>query len=98
MIVSALKKLLYTHSNFRKKKSVEEQGAPNSDRFFRGRQIAHMTYEYFRATGAYEAAQGLADLLTLSLQNDDVQDFDVRWNHAPLTVIEMRSDAILEGL
>ena len=56
MIVSALKKLLYTHSNFRKKVSVEEQRASNSDRFLRGRQIAYMTYEDFRATGAYEAA------------------------------------------
>ena len=31
MIVSALKKLLNTHSNFRKRVSVEEQRAPNSD-------------------------------------------------------------------
>ena len=37
-------------------------------------------------------------LFTVSLQNDDVQDFDVRWDHALFTVIEMRSDAILEGL
>ena len=38
-----------------------------------------MFYEYFRATSAYEAVQGLAELFTMSLQNDDVQDFDVRW-------------------
>ena len=97
MIVSDLKKLLYSHSNFRKRVSVEKQRAPNSDRFLRGRQIAHMIYEYFRAR-AYEAAQGLADLFTVSLQNDVVQDFDVRWDHALLTAVEMRSDAILEGL
>ena len=40
-----------------------------------------MIYEYFRATGAYEAVQGLADLFTMSLQNEDVQDFDVLWDH-----------------
>ena len=57
-----------------------------------------MIYEHFRATGAFEAVQGLADLLTMSLQNDDVQDFDVRWDHALLTVCEMPSDMILEGL
>ena len=57
-----------------------------------------MIYEYFRATGAYEAVQGLADLFTLSLQNDDVQDFDVRWDHALLSVRAMPSDPILEGL
>ena len=87
MIVSALKKLLHTQSNFRQRVSVEQQRAPNSDRFLRGRQISHMIYEHFRATGAYEAAQGVADLFTMRLQNDDVQDFDVRWDHAQLTVI-----------
>ena len=60
--------------------SVEEQRAQN--RFLRGRQIAYMIYEDFRAT----------------VQNDDVQDFDVRWDHALLSVSEMPSDPILEGL
>ena len=41
-----------------------------------------MIYEYFRATGAYEAVQGLANLFNLRLQNDDVQDFDTRWDQA----------------
>ena len=45
-----------------------------------------MIYEYFRATGAHEAVQGLEDSFTVSLQNDDVQDFDVRWDHALLKV------------
>ena len=76
MIASALKKLLNMHVHFRKRVSVEEQGAQNSDRFLRGRQIAYMVYEYFRAAGAYAAVQGLADLVSITLQNDDVQDFD----------------------
>ena len=57
-----------------------------------------MIHEYFRAAGANEAVQGLADLFTMCLQNDDVQDFDVRWDRALLTVSEMLTDAILEGL
>ena len=57
-----------------------------------------MIYKFFRATGAFEKVQGLADMFTVTLQNDDVQDFDVRWDHAPLTVREMPSDPILEGL
>ena len=59
MIASALKELLNTQSNFWKRASVEEQRAQNSDRFLRGRQIAYMIFEYFRPTGACEAAQGL---------------------------------------
>ena len=44
-----------------------------------------MIYEYFRATGADEAVQGLSTLLAFSLQNDDVQDFAVRWDHATVS-------------
>ena len=57
-----------------------------------------MIYEYFRATGAYEAGQGLSTPFSISLQSDDVQDFDVRWDHALLPVSEMPSDIIQEGL
>ena len=57
-----------------------------------------MIYAYFRATRAHETMQGLADLFTMTLQNDDVQDFEVRWDHALLSVSEMPSDPILEGL
>ena len=77
MIASALKKLL-THVHFRKRVSVEEQRAQKDDRFLRGRQISYMIYEHFRATGA----QGLSDLFKIRLQNDDVQDFDTRWDQA----------------
>ena len=53
---SALKNLINTQSNFRKRVSVEEKRAQIFDRFLRRRQIAHMLYECFRPTGAYEAA------------------------------------------
>ena len=36
-----------------------------------------MIHERFRATGAYDAVQGLSDLFNIRLQNDGVQDFDV---------------------
>ena len=62
MIASALKKLHNTHVHFRKRVSVEEQRAQNFDRFIRGRRIAYMIYDHFRATGAYEAVQGVSDL------------------------------------
>ena len=54
MIASALKKLL-TRVHFRKRVSVEEQRDQTDDRFLRGRQIACMICEHFRATGANEA-------------------------------------------
>ena len=82
VIASALKRLLDKHIHFRKRVKVEVQRAQNFYRFLCGRQIAHMIYEHFRATGAFEAVQGLSHLFSISLQNDDVQDFDVRWDQA----------------
>ena len=97
-IASALKRLLNTQIHFRKRVSVEEQRAQKYDRFQRGRQIAYMIYEHFRSTGAHDAAEGLSDLFTQSLQNDDVQDSDVPWDQAQESASDMPSDAILEGL
>ena len=75
MIASALKKL-HTHVHFRKKRvSVEEQRAQKHEEFLRGRQIAYMIYEYFSATGAYEAVQGLPELFAVSSQIDDCSRF-----------------------
>ena len=37
-------------------------------------------------------------MVSITLKNDDIQDFDVRWDHALLSVSEMPSDPILEGL
>ena len=98
MIASALKRLLDKHIHFRKRMSVEEHRAQKHHRFLRGRQIAYMIYEYFRATGTCEAVQGLSTLFAGSLRNDDVRDFDARWDHALLSVREVPSDMILEGL
>ena len=71
MIASALKKLL-THVRFRKKVSVEEQRGQKDDPLLPGRQTAHMIYEHFRASGAFEAVQSLSDLFDIRMQNDDV--------------------------
>ena len=90
MIASALKRVLDRHVRFRRRVSVEVQRAQKYDRLLRGRQIAHMIYQYFRATGAHEAVQGLSKLFSISLQNDD----DVRWGQALLSPTEM----VLEGL
>ena len=94
-IASALKKII-TSVHFRRRVSFEEQRAQKYDRFLRGRQIAYMIYEYFRATGACEAVQGLSDLFSIRLQNDDVQDFDTRWDQALLTISEILTEMVLE--
>ena len=74
MIASASKKILKSHIQFLKRICVEEQRAQKYDRFLRGRQISYMICEHFHAPRAYESVQGLSDLFTIRLQNNDVQD------------------------
>ena len=54
-----------------------------------------MICEHFRATEVHEAGQGPPDLF--NLQNYDVQDFDTRWDQAPLAASEIPTEMVLEG-
>ena len=60
-------------------------------------QIAYMIYERFHETGACGAVQGLS-LFNSRLQNDDVRDFDVRWDQALLAASEIPTEMVLECL
>ena len=77
---SALKRII-TNQYFRRI-NVEEPHAQTCDRFPRGRQIANVIYEHFRATGAHDTALDLSDLFDVSLQGDDIQDFATRWDQS----------------
>ena len=74
-IASALNRIIH-NTQFKRKVSLEEQKAQKEDRFLRGRQIAYLIYEYFRVTGANDSVENYADLFTVVLRNDDVQEFD----------------------
>ena len=58
--------------------------AQKNNRFLIGRQIAHSIYEYFRPTGSFDEVQGLSGLFSIKLENDDIKDFDSRWEQALL--------------
>ena len=72
--------------------------APKEDRFLRGRQIAYLIYEYFRVTGANDSVENYADLFTVALRNDDIQEFDSKWDGILLSMTYIPSYDILEGL
>ena len=74
-IASALNKIIL-YSHFTRRISLEEQNAQKQDRFLRGRQIAYLIYECFRVTGAKDSVENYADLFTIALRNDDIQEFD----------------------
>ena len=54
--------------------------AQKEDRSLRGRQVAYFIYEYFRVTGANDSVENYADLFTSALRNDDIQEFDSKWD------------------
>ena len=74
-MAAALRNLFDRQPHFRQKVSVEEQRAQNDDRFLRGRQIAFIIIDHFRSTGFYDGNQGLSDLFSIQMHNDDIQDF-----------------------
>ena len=96
-IASALNRIIQ-NTRFKKKVSLEEMKAQKEDLFFRGRQIAYLIYQYFLVTGANDSVENYADLLTITLRNDDVQEFDSKWDEILLSMTQIPSDEILESL
>ena len=96
-IASALNRIIH-NSQFKKRISLEEQKAQKEDRFLRGRQVAYLIYEYFLVTGANDSVENYADLFTMSLPNDDIQQLDSKWDGILLSMTKILPDDILEGL
>ena len=96
-IALALNKIIH-NSHFKRRISLEEQKAQKQDRFLRGRQIAYLIYDYFLVTGAHDSVENYADLFTISLRNDDIQEFDSKWDGILLSMTKVPHDDILEGL
>ena len=74
------------NSYFKKKVSLEEQKAQKDDWFFRERPTAYMIDDYFRVTGAHDTVLDYADLFTIALRSDDVEEFDTRWDEILLSM------------
>ena len=96
-IASAMNRIIH-NSQFKRRISLEEEKAQKEDRFLRGRQIAYLIYEYFRVTGANDSVENYADLFTIGLRNDDIQEFDSKWDGILLSMSKIPLDDILEGL
>ena len=96
-IASALNKIIQ-NSHFKKEVSLEEQKAQKQDRFQRGRQIAFMIHDNFWVTGIHDPVLDYADLFSVTRHDDDVQEFDTRWDEVLLSMSKIPSDDILESL
>ena len=96
-IASALNKIIH-NSHFKRRISLEEHKAQKQDPFLRGRQIAYLIYDYFRVTGVQDSVENYADLFTISVRNDDIPEFDSKWDGILLSMTKIPPDDILEGL
>ena len=96
-IASALNKIIH-NSNFKRRISLEEQQAQKEDRFLRGRQIAYLIYEQFRVTGTDDSVENYTNLFTIALRNDDIQEFDSKWDGILLSLTKIAHDDILYKL
>ena len=57
-----------------------------------------MIYDYFRVTGAHDTVLDYADLFSVNLHDDNVREFDTRWDEVLLSMSKIPSDNILESL
>ena len=96
-IASGLNKIIQ-NSQVKKKVSLEEQKAQKEIWFLRGRQIAYMIYDYFRVIGAHDTVLDFADLFSVTLHDDNIQDSDTRWDEVLQSMTQIPSDDILESL
>ena len=83
--------------HFKRRTSLEEQKAQKEDRFFRGRQIAYLIFDQFRITGTHDSVENCTNLFTIVLRNDDIQEFDSKWDGILLFMTKIPLDDTLEG-
>ena len=57
-----------------------------------------MIHDYFRVTGARDTVLDYADLFSITLRNDNVQELDTRWDEILLPVTKLPPDDVLESL
>ena len=55
-------------------------------------------HEYFRITGANDSVENYANLLTVALRKDDIQESDSKRDGILLSMTKIPLDDILEGL
>ena len=53
---------------------------------------------YFRVTGTHDSVYNYTDQFTIVLRNDDIQEFDSKWDGTLLSMTKIPHDDILEGL
>ena len=96
-IASALNRVIH-NSHFKRRISLEEQKGPEAGPFPSRKTDCLLDYQYFGVTIANDSVENYADLFTIGLRNDDIQEFDSKPDGILLSMTQIPSDDILEGL
>ena len=68
------------------KRSASRSRKPKKRTGFYEKDIAFMIYDYFRVTGAHDTVLDYADLFSVTLHDDNIQEFDTRWDEVLLSM------------
>ena len=96
-IASALNRIIH-NSHFKRRVNLEEQKAQKEDRFLRGRQIACWSTSTSGSLEPMILSRIMPTYLQLFFRNNDIQEFDSKWDGILLSMTKIPSDDILEGL
>ena len=47
-----------------------------------------MSYDYFRVTGAHDTVLANADLISVTLHDHNIMEFDTRWDEVLLSMVK----------
>ena len=86
------------HQSWARLSRIPRKKDQKADRFLRGRQIAYLIYENIRVTGVDDSVLDHADLFAVVLRNDNIQEFDTRWDEILWSMEQFPRDDILESL
>ena len=96
-IASALNKIIHI-SHFKKKNQSGGTKGPEAGAFPSWHAVCLLDLRFFRVTGTDSSVENYTDLFTIALRNDDVQEFDSKWDGILLSMTKIPPDDILEGL
>ena len=94
-IASALNKIIH-NSQFKKK--VRNRKPRKRTGFYREDRSHSTIYDHFRVSGVHDTVLDYADLFSVTIRDDNVQEFDTRWDEFLLSMSKIPSDDVLESL
>ena len=85
------------NTRFKKKVSVKEMKSSQRRPFPSRKTDRLLDLRVFPVTGANGSVENCADLFSVVLRNDDIREFDSKWDEISLSMTQIPSDGILES-